>query len=465
MLSVAVLLVFLAGCLPPATPRPGGTLVVGTPDLPGLEARLLHAGLVSRDPWTQLLADGVAESWEISGDGLTWTFFLKPGVALADGTPLTSSIAAEHFLTLADTSVDWLWLDRVETPDERTVVFSFIQASPGTLERHADPPGGIDGAGPFILAERHEDRAVYRRSEEYRWGPSWSGNQGPAWLDGIVAVSIQDPVQGVEALAAGELHVLENLPAGLHGLARELPEVEILAGPELGLAYLAFRADRSPFDDVRVRRAVNLAIDRERLAELVGDGTHRPAYGLLPPAVAAALEDRDAHRHDLATAHLLLSEAGCQGESEYTLAVTDGRLMEAAGIVAEMLELAGLRVRVERVDPEALAAADWQLALLEYRWRDPDILEWLLVGSQSPHPNVSRWADPVLDLMLREAAAAPRPGERNDGYRDVQRYLIDLCVWAPLWHPVALTAVRADLVRGYAPGHYLDVWLSGVETR
>lgn len=449
---LTLLLVLLVGRQP--GPHPGGTLVVGTSDREGLEARLVRGTLASRDPGNRV-AGGLAESWQVAEDGRTWTLTLAEGMVLADGTRLTAGLVAGHLRDLARDAAEWLWLEGVEAPDDRTVVLRFTRPAAGVLEHLALPSAGIEGAGPFRLMEQTETGVAFGRNPSYTWGPAWSRNRGPAWLDSVEAVVIADPAEALEALAAGELHVLENLPPALSPLAHDLPGVEVLSRPVSGLGYLALRVDRPPFDDPRLRRAVNRALDRERLAASVFGGAFAPAYGVLPPSMMMALEDREVHSYGPVTARELVAAVA---PPPVTLAVLAEDHGPAAVIIGEMLEAAGLTVEIMEFDLAALAGDGWHLALLEYRWEHPDILEWLLAGNQTPHPNLSGLADPELDRRLREAAAAG-PADRDDRYREVQRHLMDLEAWAPLWFPAVLAAARTDRVGGFYPGGYLDAWL------
>lgn len=491
----------------PSGPRKGGNLVVAVDREPdtfdlyhvtwsgGLQ--LVYESLASRD-WDYKYAPALAERWESSPDGLTWTFHLKKNVKFHDGTPLTSHAVKRHFEILlnpetnAANALDYAWIKGMETPDEHTIVFKLDKPYPNLLFRVSQTYGAIQnpdayekygpkgtkqygttiavGTGPFKLKEWVPgDRIVFERNPDYAWAPPWFQNQGAPYLDTVTYRMIPDAATRLAELETGNVQILLSLPVEHYDRAKKMPNVEVLEKPAFGLGYLGIATDKKPFNDVRVRRAINLAIDREALVKSVFFGLAKPAYGYLPPLLAEFYEDKQAHRYDPEAAKKLLAEAGYPNGFKCTLA-TQNRTehVRVAQAIQPMLEAVGIKTELVQYDEasykDMLKAGKQELFMRQYSWDSADILQWFLDSHQFPYPNHSRWRDKTTDDMIWAAETARDLQARTEKYFEVQKYLIDKAVWCPLWYPLTLQAVRTDMVAGYRmhPGEEAflnDVWL------
>ncbi|MDI6894720.1 MAG: ABC transporter substrate-binding protein [Bacillota bacterium] len=514
LLATALVMAGAAGCAKkeqaqqppaqPAGPQRGGNLVVATDREPdtfdlyhvtwsgGLQ--LVYESLASRD-WDYKYAPALAERWESSPDGLTWTFHLKKGVKFHDGTPLTSQAVKRHFEVLLDpataaaNALDYAWIKGMETPDENTIVFKLDKPYPNLLFRVSQTYGAIQdpvayekygpkgtkqygttvvaGTGPFKLKEWVPgDRMVFERNPDYAWAPPWCENQGPPYLDTVTYRMIPDAATRLAELETGNVQILLSLPVEHYDRARQIPNVEVLKEPAFGLGYLGIATDKKPFSDVRVRRAINLAIDREALVKSVFFGLAQPAYGYLPPLLAEFYLDKQAHRYDPEAAKQLLAEAGYPKGFKCTLA-TQNRTehVRVAQAIQPMLEAVRIKTDLVQYDEASyvamLKAGKQELFMRQYSWDSADILQWFLDSHQFPYPNHSRWRDPRTDEMIWAAETSPSMEARTQKYLEVQKYLIDNAVWCPLWYPLNLQAVRTDMVAGYRL-HPADVFLNDV---
>ncbi len=491
-------------------PVKGGNLVIGVDretDTFDLYQMTWSAGqnyvydtLVTRD-WDYKYAPGLAESWEVSSDGLTWTFHLQKGVKWQDGTPFTSKDVKQHFVTMIDpataaaNALDYSWItspDSMETPDDYTIIFHLKTPFPNLLFKICQSYGAIQspaayakygpngtkeygtkiavGTGSLKLKEWiPDDRIVLERNPDYNWGAPWLANRGPFYLDTLTYRLLPDSATRVAELETGNVQVLLNVPVEHYDRVSKMPNVQVIKEPAFGLGYLAYNIDKKPFNDVRVRQAINLAIDRAALAKSVFFDLVQPAYGYLPPGLAESYEDKNAMRYDVEAAKKLLADAGYPNGFTCTLS-TQNRTehVRAAQALQPMLEAIGIKAEIVQYDEAGygalLKASKQELFMREYSWDNADILQWFLESRQAPYPGHSHWKDAKTDQMIAAAENAVTPELRTQGYIELEKHLIEKAVWCPLWYPLSIQAIRTDLVGGYRayPGGgdvFNDVWL------
>ncbi len=488
-------------------PVKGGTLTVGVATEPntvdiyqmtwsgGLQN--IFQSLISRDN-DYRYSDGLAEKWESSPDGLTWTFNLKKNVKFHDGTPFNAEAVKRHFEVMRDKATaaqqgsEWEWFESMTVVDEFTIKFNLKQPFANAEFRHGNTYGAVQsptayakfgpagdktygtkvgvGTGPFMLEQYiASDKLVMKRNPDYNWAPKWATNKGPAYVDQLVWRLIPDSSTRLTELESGNIQVLLDLPVEQYDRAKSIPGVEVFQRPGFGLGYLDFRKDKAPFNNVKVRQAVNLAVDREAIVKSIFFGHAKAAYGLVPAELTSFLENKTAHAFNVEKAKQLLQEAGYDTNQTVQLATRNRtEHVRVAEAVQQMLKAIGMKTEIVQYDAAALKAkqkeGDWQLAVTQYSWDDPDILGWFLYGKNAPSPNVGGWKDAKTDQLFEAAESAPSAKERDAKYKELQQYLIDQAVWAPVWFPLSLDAIRTDLVKGYKPHpsgpNYSDLWLA-----
>lgn len=277
----------------------------------------------------------LALSWETSPDGLNLALRLRPGVKWHDGQPFTSSDLAYSALQVWKTAHPrgrsiYANLEAVDTPDPLSAVMRFSKPAPYVmnalagvesqiLPRHLYEGQDLQtnprntapvGTGPFRFVEWKRGQYVaLERNPDY-----W--DQPKPYADRLVIRFIPDPAARSAAFEAGEVDVGGSLPVAL-GDARRLAALPFLELPERGdealgaMAYLEFNLRRPPFDDVRVRRAVAHAIDRQFLLKNVWYGFGKPSTGPVSSAMTKFYAPvTTSYRFDPALAQSLLDEAG-----------------------------------------------------------------------------------------------------------------------------------------------------------
>ena len=277
----------------------------------------------------------LATEWSVSEDRLTWTFELREGVEFHDGTPCDAAAVAFSFERQRDPNHPFhqgefvYWHDqfsvvqKVEAKGERTVVFTLERpfvpflanlamftasiVSPAQFEALKGQPESFAarpvGTGPFKLVEWRRGEAVVLEAFDGYWG-------GRPSLDRLVFRTIPDNTSRVKLLQKGELDAIDGLnPADVTELAQS-PGVKVVREPGMNTAYLALNNLEAPFDDVRVREAVALALDLGTVADKLYEGLAIPAANLVPPMIPGWHDGLQPRGQDRERARALLAEAG-----------------------------------------------------------------------------------------------------------------------------------------------------------
>ncbi|MCG2842442.1 ABC transporter substrate-binding protein [Sandaracinobacter sp. RS1-74] len=474
--------------------RPGGTLRASvqldtnTFDVHAIShgntqwlGRLIYDALVYQDeagnisPW-------LAKSWSISPDGKTYTFHLRDDVTFSDGTrfnaeavllnlehmrdPATKSPLAAFYIrpyksgrvvdeytfeaTLSEPYVPFLdvlaqsWLSMI-SPKQ-------IRENPKSIAEHPI------GSGPFILTRYEREKgATFVRRPDYNWSPTVIRHKGPAYLDGIRLDIIPDAMSRYWALGRDEHDFTLDAPAPVARQIRADPNLIFRTRVRKGNPFrsITFNVERPPFDDVRIRRALALAIDRDGLARILGFGVQVPKSDFLAantrhydPAFTEALA------YDVKAANRLFDEAGWSQRDAEGYRVKDGRRLEATLMIAEaggppQLPVAvqsdarkvGFDLKLEIV-PAATAMerrrrGDFDAGSGGY-WHTntPDGLTIMYHSSAVPSATVigqngSRLRDRQLDGLLDAARQTTDQAEQQRLYSAAQRRLTELVPAVP----------------------------------
>lgn len=526
VLALAWLVLALAGCAAqPSEPQPtaaptrplpagaGGTLIMTLgardpttldPALVGdvtsaLVARQIFSGLVRLNDRLEVEPD-LAERWELGPDGRTYTFFLRPGAAFADGAPIRAEDvryslerAADPGLAPSLPAATYLGdivgvrekiagqaetISGVAVLDELTIAIT-VDAPKGyflaklahptsyVVDRRAVEAGGErwterpNGSGPFTIEEwRHDEELTLARNGRY--------HRELAKLDRVrflMGAAASNPLtlyeQGDIDVAEVPSYALARVQDESNALARELVSV-----PQLSLFYLGLNVARPPFDDPKVREAFTLLIDRAKLSEVALSGSAQPAYGVLPPgmpgydpAIPAVAPDRD-------RALALIGESRYGSPAGLPPIVAYGSW---AGTLREVAEEAlGITIEVRDYEDygDYLAALDEaQFQVYGSGWiadyPDPEnFLDVLFRGGSGE--NHTAYASPAVDALLDQAAVEPDEARRHELYRQAERRILAEAPVVPLYHNVEHTLIK-PYVRGLVVTSMGIIDLSTVE--
>lgn len=324
----------------PSSPDPDATLHVGLVLEPtnldirhtsgaALEQILIdniYEGLVSRTQDNEV-EGRLASDYEVSDDGLTYTFTLNDGIVFHDGTPLTSADVVSSYETVrTDKTVqgnaEFAAVTSITAPDATTVNIVLSEPNQNFLFALTGPAGLVfktgdktdlktaeNGTGPFTLTRWNTGSSItFARNDDY-WGEA----------AGVAQVEFQyipDFTAGVNAALAHDVDVLTAVDPNLASQLED--DFTLTKGRTTDKATLAFNNKKAPLDDVRVREALRLAIDHEGLIEAVGAGT--TLYGPIPELDPGYEDLSDVISYDPEKAKSLLAEAG-QEDLELTLTI------------------------------------------------------------------------------------------------------------------------------------------------
>jgi len=331
----------------------------------------------------------------------------------------------------------------------------------------------VVGTGPYMFQEwRQGDKIVIVKNPDYNWGPEWMTNRGPALIDNIEFRVIPEENSRLMELEAGNVHILRDVPASFLQRVDDIDGVEVMRRDATKLGYLAYACDKEPFTDIRVRQAINHAINKDDIITYVFRGYGEPAYGYLPPALKSeyyADSKKDGYEYDVEKAKQLLNEAGYNDGLSLTLSVENStEYSRLAEVLQDQLKQVGINVVIQPYDSSSYTAmlkeGQQELFIRLYSWPNADILDWFLLSSQFPYPNHSRWQDEKTDELIHNAATSPTWDKRSEGYFAVQKHLIEQAVWAPIYIPENTIAVREEVknfkfhpwIPQYNDGTYLE---------
>lgn len=450
--------------------------------------------LVSRDYDFNYLP-GIATGWETSEDGLVWTFKLKEGIKFHDGSALTANDVKWTIETIIDPETaspaqsDFAAIKEVIVKDDYTfdvvlnqpfpnLLFVLSSTASGIISEAAYNEYGEDygskyliGSGPYKFEEWIKgDKIVLIKNEEYTWGPDWMENNGAPIIDKIVMRVIPEESSRQMEIESGGVHILRDVTATLLPKLEESEKVEVFSGEAGKLGYLAYATDKEPFTDVRVRRAINHAINKEDIAKFVFRDNASPAYGYLPPMLSDEYyqnSKEESYEYNVDKAKELLAEAGFPDGINLKLAAENStEYTRLAEVLQDQLKVVGINVDIQLYDSSSYTAmlkdGKQELFLREYSWLNADILDWFLLSSQFPYPNHSRWQDQKTDDLIKAAATSPTWEERALGYHEVQKHLIDEAVWAPIYIPKASIGV-SNKVKNYKHHPWVPQYNDGMD--
>jgi peptide/nickel transport system substrate-binding protein len=505
-------------------PKKGGTLTLGRNHdadtlypgrSTGLSAiatnLLLYDGLVLHD-FQMKVRPALAEKWEVSADGLTWTFHLRRGVKFHCGAPLTAQDVKDHFDRWIDpkeavpTRAKVTALQETRVVDDHTVVFKlknptlvFLNNISQTEWSYASiphakhvaqygkdygvVPASVCGTGPFKLREWvKDDRMELVRNEDYAWGSPAYDNQGPAWLDRLVLRTVPEDASRAAELETGGID-LDIDVAPQHIARLEGKGVKVTAIPRLSSNHIGFNVEKEVFKDARVRRAVAHAVNREQIVQFIMKGQADVSYGFLHPLVPGASSKDEMRRvmADFSTdkTRQLLTEAGWSPGPD-GIRQKDGKPLRATCYVftelherivtpvQASLREAGFDFQIKRLEAAAFTAAtragDHDMRFLPMIYSSADFL-YFFVSAAIPAPNTVRWRDDRTDTLFQQTQTTLKEPERIKAFQGIEQRLVAESVVVPIQHVRWIFGNRAR-VRGmkYHPIHgvykLMDTWLA-----
>jgi peptide/nickel transport system substrate-binding protein len=302
----------------------------------------------------------------------------------------------------------------------------------------------VNGTGPFRLVEwRRGEALIMERFADYFGGARSVPPVGPAQVDRVIYRIIPENAARVAALLAGEVELINELPVSAIRQVESNPNTRVVRVNGTRTFFVAFNLAKAPFTDVRVRRALNHAVDRNLIVQRVLAGTATVLNGVLSPDAFAFNASLPEHRYDPELARRLLAEAGLGQGFELTID-TQGAFREPAEALASMLTRVGVRARVQVWEGSVLTPM-WQTAERR-RERDMYFTSWgngsldpsdimvptLMTGARG---NTSGFSNPEVDQLLQAAEIEINQDRRRAMYLRAQEIVNREAPWVFLWLP------------------------------
>ena len=493
LLVVSLMMVLAVACAPKAQPTvqptaaPTATAVLPTPVPPTPVPKVLRVAVTTEglnmDPQNYYMSETVichihqglfkldknlvpqpllAESATVSDDGLTWTIKLKKGIIFHDGTPFTAdAVKAIVDKTLGDepptrsSFIGRSELESAQVLDDYTVeiktknpVGSFLCTlsgpawfinSPAAYEKYGEEAGNHPvGTGPYRLVEWVKDeQVILERNPDY-WGTT------QPYYDRLIFKVVGEDSTRVALLEAGEVDAIAQVPPSEIPRLEQDPNIVMDVANLNRILYIAINCQLPYLDDVRVRQAMNYAVDKQAIVASIVGGLGEEAISPVPRLTWGHAEV-GRYSYDPAKAKQLLTEAGVPARLEVSIWVRQGRYFqgeEVAEAVANYLRDVGLKVTVDILEGGIFNESvrkpfgESEVVMYELGWvasnMDADLaLTPLFHSSQWPPTGANRgfYENPKVDELLDLARITVDLEERKALYEAVQRVIWDEAPW------------------------------------
>ncbi len=438
-------------------------LVVGVPDnLTGLDpsdlndnlsqsaARLMFEGLYMLDEHMKLRPQ-LAESYDASEDAKEFTFHLRKGVTFHDGTPFNAAAVKFSFDRAGNPTNHlkrqslYVMIDHTDVVDDNTVKMvlkypfgAFVNniAHPGTLivspksvqEFGKEVMRHPSGTGPYAFVSWSADMLRLKKNEHY-WKP------GLPKLDTVTYRSVPENGARIAMLQAGEAQFIYPVPPEMIKAIQNSPTITVFDEPSILIRYVVLNNMRKPFDDPRVRLALNYAIDKQAFAKVVFSGFADPMDSPMPQGLGF-YQKQGNYPYDPAKAKALLAEAGYPNGFESTLTGGNNTLVQRGmQFIQQQLAAVGVTLKVEPLEAGVLTAkifnvqkpedativmryggwssstgdADWGMRPMLYTKSYPPVLS-----------NDAWYSNPTTDAAIEEGLSTVDPTKRGAAYAKAQ---------------------------------------------
>lgn len=502
---------------PPAGPAEGGTIVVGlqaeptTLDSQQISDYNSHRAaygiydmlLRFKDESTEV-EPGLAERWEISEDGLAYTLYLRKGIKFHDGTEFDAEVVKFNIDRQIDPNhpfhdtgefpyaeFTWGMVDKIEVVDQYTVRFTLKDRFAPFLNHLAMHPAAMAsvdaikkygrdysihpvGTGPFkFVSWTPGVEVVLEKNPDY-----W---RGAPKIDKVIYRPIIEDQSRLTELEAGNVNFIVNIPPDDLARLKADPQYTVVEQAGMHTWWVAFNHTKAPFNDKRVRQAMNYAVNRQAIVDNILKGTGQLAINPLPPVVWSYTDDIQRYEYDPEKAKQLLAEAGYPNGFTCTFWLPEsGSGMQqpvtmGTAIQADLKQV-GIDCKIETFEwgtylekvivPPEEAGFD----LMEMSWigdnGDPDNhLYILLSGEQWPPSgyNMGFYKNDQVDKLLAEARVTLDKAKRTELYQQAQKLIAEDPPWIMVDHEAQIVVMNNKIknfrLHPTGPFRFDQVWI------
>lgn len=464
-------------------------------------ADVLFNTLVSYDETQKKVVPALAEKWDVSGDGLAYTFHLRPNVPFQQTDyfkptrPLTADDVVFTFTRMLDASNPWhkvagpngfphaqsmglvKLVKAVTKVDDATVRFelnepnatfvpiltmgfaSIYSAEYADQLLKADKQTELNskpiGTGPFVLKSYTKDAVIRYDVNPRYWGPKPK-------VDRLIYAITPDATVRAQKVRARECDIALSPKPQDVAAAKTDKALKVVETPAFMTAFVALNTEHKPLDNEKVRQALNLAFDRTTYLKTVFDNTAQPATNPYPPNTWSYDKSIAPYPYNVQQAKKLLAEAGFPEGFKTTIwvrpagSVLNPSPKAGAELLQADLAKIGVKAEVKVIEWGELIkeAKEGQHDLLFMGWAgdngDPDnyLTPLFSCNAVKSGINFSRFCDPQLDKLIADARATADQRKRAKDYEAAQKIIHDQALWIPLGYPTAAAITRAN-VGGY----------------
>ncbi|CAM5207726.1 Glutathione-binding protein GsiB OS=Ureibacillus acetophenoni OX=614649 GN=SAMN05877842_104156 PE=3 SV=1 [Ureibacillus acetophenoni] len=442
--------------------------------------------LLNFGPQDTTINPGLAKEWEVSEDGLTYTFKLQEGVKFHDGTDFNADAVVKNVERWKGGAAEQFYyfhsmfkangediIESVVAEDEYTVVFKLTRPQSPFLKNIAMSPFGIAsptafesagdkfgdnpvGTGPFKFVEwKRNDSITIEKNPDY-----WQ--EGLPKLDKVIFRSIPDNSARLNALLAGEIDLADGINPSDANIIEGNADLQLIERPSMNIGYLGLTNTRPPFDNKLVRQAVNYAIDKQAIIDAFFDGRAQAAVNPMPPSISGYNDDIAGYEYNPEKAKELLAEAGYDGtEIELWAMPVPRPYMPDGQKVAEAIQKnladVGIPAKIQTVEwatyLDKANQGEFDAFLLGWTGDNGDadnFIYTLLDKDNIGSNNYAYYSNDELHELLIAAQSEVDEEVRNSLYKQAQEIIHEDAPWVPLAHSIPLLAAKKG-VTGYLP--------------
>jgi peptide/nickel transport system substrate-binding protein len=421
----------------------------------------------------------LAESWE-NPDDTTFVFKLRSGVVFHDGTPLTAADVKVSFERIMDPATASPWasqfepVESIEATDDQTVTFTLKQPFGPMLATLTLPyasivprsavEGGVDlqqtmvGTGPFALQEYTQDVETVMAANPDYW------EEGAPELATLTYRILPDEAARLAAIRTGEIGLTSLADPAAVSLASREESVQVVTQETTDYYLLGFNTQVAPFDNLQVRQALSLAIDRAAVLEAVFFGEGFVSGPIVPTLGdwATPVEELPLYQLDRERATALLAEAGLADGFEFSITVSPfyPEFVNIALVLQQQLAEVGITVTLDQVE--------WGTFI--DRWSNRDFQSFVSFNGSGNDPdraiypafhtggsvNAFQFSDPAIDALLEEGRSTVDAAARREIYQQADKAIAEAAPAIFLFTRTAYFALR-DTVQGFEPSP-VDTW-------